>query len=635
MLDYDTIYDTLYALQEQYPNLIDVYTAQEAPFELPSPGSCGSSGPCRQVYARITDETTLPDKDRPEVFLSGALHGNERVGPTTTLEFVRMLLKHYTASTTSTASTSTRSQDWLTRLVSRRALWVMPSANAYGYYHNQREENDVDPNRDFPYNVANPTQCMKTIAARSINELWRRHAFQIAITFHAGQQSISSTWGAYNHPAPNDIPPDDVGQMSLIKEMSTYGAEFQSNNKRYGYGRLNDNVYPVNGGMEDWAYGAAWEKGVVGQGCTPTTFGGYAQEKTTYGDTSLRVVNILVETSDSKSPYDSTFGIIEGVLNPAATGFRGHVPRNMRLALLVSDVVEPYVTWFAGSYWMEQLVSMSTDHQLDSNMVATSDSPVWLYPSTSTSSGALLEWSVGGAMTVDATELVLVKWPTSQFHGLSCQCVVGNSFRSGNSPIRVEWDDLNPISIAVGKGNVRAQSPWSAHKSEKIEIEGANAKKTLYELILQADPTAVSNGNEYVVLSRAAVDGKFLDSLPSNKVWPNGMAPQSNWVRHRTDTEWSKETTDRCHRVQGRKWWYSEIPLCIQMKKERTLNEEVKDESVGNNDNDYTFVVEVNINGLVGKASSGAGVLQIAFDSKMAPLGVQRVRELVDASKLM
>ena len=136
MLDYDTIYDTLYALQEQYPNLIDVYTAQEAPFELPSPGSCGSSGPCRQVYARITDETTLPDKDRPEVFLSGALHGNERVGPTTTLEFVRMLLKHYTASTTSTASTSTRSQDWLTRLVSRRALWVMPSANAYGYYHN-------------------------------------------------------------------------------------------------------------------------------------------------------------------------------------------------------------------------------------------------------------------------------------------------------------------------------------------------------------------------------------------------------------------------------------------------------------------------------------------------------------------
>jgi hypothetical protein len=71
------------------------------------------------------------------------------------------------------------------------------------------------------------------------------------------------------------------------------------------------------------------------------------------------------------------------------------------------------------------------------------------------------------------------------------------------------------------------------------------------------------------------------------------------------------------------------------MKKERTLNEEVKDESVGNNDNDYTFVVEVNINGLVGKASSGAGVLQIAFDSKMAPLGVQRVRELVDASKLM
>ena len=97
MLDYDTIHETLLELELQYPDLIDVYYAQDAPFNLPSPGSCGSTE-CKQIYVRVTDETTLPDMDRPELFLSGALHGNERVGPTTTVEFLRFLLKHYTKS---------------------------------------------------------------------------------------------------------------------------------------------------------------------------------------------------------------------------------------------------------------------------------------------------------------------------------------------------------------------------------------------------------------------------------------------------------------------------------------------------------------------------------------------------------
>lgn len=435
MLSYETIYDTLLQLEIKHPNLIDVYTSQDAPFHLPSPGQCGAVE-CKQMYVRLTDETTLPDKDRPEVFFSGALHGNERVGPTTTLEFVRLLINHYNAATTST-------RDWLTRLISKRSIWIMPSANAYGYYHNVREENHIDPNRDFPYNVQNSNNCMKTIAARSINELWISHAFQVAITFHAGQQSISSTWGGYNHPAPNDIPPDDIAQMSLIKEMSIYGAEFESNRKRYNYGRLNDNVYPVNGGMEDWAYGAAWETEAVGQGCTPTTFGGYSKQKTVYDDASIRVVNILVETSDSKSPQDSTFGTKEGVLQPSMTGGHGHVPRNVRLALLMSDLVEPYVLWYRNNYLTQQIITMSratmlkmnSQNQNNEQLLLTEDyghensnAPLWLYPSLSKVTETI-EWSVGGAVTVDETELMLIKWPKNKFNNLACQCVVANSDR--------------------------------------------------------------------------------------------------------------------------------------------------------------------------------------------------------------
>ena len=39
---------------------------------------------------------------------------------------------------------------------------------------------------------------------------------------------------------------------------------------------MNDLVYPVHGGLEDWAYGAAWDN-VQGEGviddCAPKTYG--------------------------------------------------------------------------------------------------------------------------------------------------------------------------------------------------------------------------------------------------------------------------------------------------------------------------------------------------------------------------
>ena len=56
----------------------------------------------------------------------------------------------------------------------------------------------MDPNRDFPYNQQ-PTQCMRTVTARVLNEVFRAHLVQTAITFHGGMQAIAYEWGAANH----------------------------------------------------------------------------------------------------------------------------------------------------------------------------------------------------------------------------------------------------------------------------------------------------------------------------------------------------------------------------------------------------------------------------------------------------
>ena len=233
-LNYGEIEIELKRLEKNYPGLITVYNAQKE-FSIPSPGSCGTNNPCKQWYARITNEATLfsadmnigggqgggppgggppgggppgggqgggppgggqgggppgggqgggsqrPGNDkgppqrpgggggrrtssrslkpgklqssRPEVFFSGCVHGNERVGPTATIEFARLLLENYRHGKNA----------WLKMLVDERNIIIMPTANALGYYQNKREENGIDPNRDFPYGVPSD-KCMQVSA---------------------------------------------------------------------------------------------------------------------------------------------------------------------------------------------------------------------------------------------------------------------------------------------------------------------------------------------------------------------------------------------------------------------------------------------------------------------------------------
>lgn len=143
---------------------------------------------------------------------SGEVHGNEQVGPTAVLEAAQLLLD---AATCESLPRMSMKQDidwdfemekarscrkawdeggftdydrkWLARLVSSRRIVVIPTANALGYYRKVREEGNIDPNRDFPYDLLDPTQCMQTVAGRTLNEVFRDHMFQLSLTFHGGE----------------------------------------------------------------------------------------------------------------------------------------------------------------------------------------------------------------------------------------------------------------------------------------------------------------------------------------------------------------------------------------------------------------------------------------------------------------
>lgn len=282
------IKETLYRWVDLYPEFVRLTSSQEA-YGLPTAGGANDCpydedvDGCKNYILTIQDFQMHPEGSQsssrlPEVFLSGELHGDERVGPTAVMEAATLLLeaaaceakpRRYDSDTSKhsfndkntdwstqlrTAKQCRRDLDasgtddvhrkWLARLVSTRRIVIVPTTNALGYFQHRREENGHDPNRDFPYDIQQPTECMKTIAGRTANEIFRDHMFQLSLTFHGGMEVVGYEWGAptwLNH-----LSPDDEAEKTIGAAYSQYGGGFKQS-KPYDFGTMNDLVYYVRG----------------------------------------------------------------------------------------------------------------------------------------------------------------------------------------------------------------------------------------------------------------------------------------------------------------------------------------------------------------------------------------------------
>mmetsp|Transcript_28576 Transcript_28576/g.44734 ORF Transcript_28576/g.44734 Transcript_28576/m.44734 type:complete len:537 (-) Transcript_28576:382-1992(-) len=370
-LPYDVIVDKLLDLQTRFPHFVEVFTTQER-YGLGTRGTCtlqGTNQGCKVYVIRIANKQLLTPST-PEVFFSGTLHGNERIGPTAVTEFATYLLEMYNFDT------------WAKRLVDTRAITIVPAANAVGYAHNTREEEGIDANRDFAWNQ-DSGHCFKTIAARSINELWREHLFQLSITFHGGDHMVAYPWGDYLHcnglrcSEGGWTAPDETGMKDLVDNIRSFVGSYNSGKDGYyKVGALNDIIYPVHGGMEDWAYGASWESGGSVE-CAP---GGYAGSKSAYNNVTHRGINLLVETSFDKIPSEAKLGTSKDVLTiGGGHATDGYIPRNMRLCWVLTDVIQPWLT-------------ILNSDELPSSI--TEEVPV------------NVKWEAGGAFKIDTAEIV-------------------------------------------------------------------------------------------------------------------------------------------------------------------------------------------------------------------------------------
>ena len=258
-----------------------------------------------------------------------------------------------------------------------------------------------------------PDKCMQTTAARAINELYREHLFQLALTFHGGMRAISYEWGSPN--AKKDYSPDDGILLPMGQAMKKYASDsFYPKPDA-----MNPQVYPVKGGMEDWAYASSWDKtpGWV-RACKPTTFlsqgGQYPLSKTIYTSDMLRTLNLLIETNSQKTPTEWLLGSVHQVLKPkdAKGNSDGDIPRNIRLQLMMIDLVQPYVRWsddiqndylYLQKFWDNEIIAKAKREGRVNHPYTENDH-------------VFLKWEVGGALTVDDTALYYITMTPPRSH---------------------------------------------------------------------------------------------------------------------------------------------------------------------------------------------------------------------------
>lgn len=128
----------------------------------------------------------------------------------------------------------------------------------------------------------------------------------------------------------------------------------------YILGDMTSTVYPVGGGMEDWAYGAGWDNqdpDATMDKCSPLTQPSL-QDDFFESQENVRCAIYLIETDLSKNPDVKTYGAREKLSGfdgkfmvtrnsveerDPEKMFDGHINRNLRLATSMIDMSKPYI----------------------------------------------------------------------------------------------------------------------------------------------------------------------------------------------------------------------------------------------------------------------------------------------------
>lgn len=297
----------------------------------------------------------------------------------------------------------------------------------------------------------------------------------------------------------------------------------------------------ITSGFEDWAYAGSWDPDRVIK-CQPQTFGGYDAEKSVYNNSTLRVFNMLVETSNSKIPSESTLGNSLDVFDKDTAG-NGHVSRNIRLSLLAVDAVQPYVfvTGVNDVTLTDDVVPLMQEQdrscQNNKGVMVPGDQK-----------DVVVRWTVGGSFEIDSTELWFAKWDSVPKDVMNCVD------QPTKEQVEKYFTKLDLVGPATGTGffSKSGSSPTAPTASvNKIEALGPVFQAEL-------DVSTFKAHDKLIVVAVARVDQSW-KKQPDD--FEPKVPPQSHIVNARTNPAWHHESEDG-KVIEGRLDWYS-MPLTV------------------------------------------------------------------------
>ena len=88
---------------------------------------CDNNERCKIDIVNLTDVQSIAE-NKVQIYISGALHGNERLGPHASYYLIELLVTNYGID------------PFITNLLKTREIIITPMTNAPGFFYNEREE---------------------------------------------------------------------------------------------------------------------------------------------------------------------------------------------------------------------------------------------------------------------------------------------------------------------------------------------------------------------------------------------------------------------------------------------------------------------------------------------------------------
>lgn len=205
----------------------------------------------------ISDDVST-EENEPEISIIGGIHGDEQVSVYIPLKLIQYIIENYGYD------------DAVTTLVDSYELHFIPAMNPWGVANSsRRNSNDVDLNRNFGWawveDDYNGEYAFDQAESRIIKDDAESNAYLLNMTFHSGEQCISTVWdyigsdSSYGDPSTytyetfvNEYMPNGETILSFA---DSYETDVNAAGDDAFYATEGFDWYAVYGSLGDWFYG--------------------------------------------------------------------------------------------------------------------------------------------------------------------------------------------------------------------------------------------------------------------------------------------------------------------------------------------------------------------------------------------